>query len=208
MNLKCVSAHGDSGGDFSSSGGLGHFAGAGGGIGSLSLEGENHGSSLSFDNGGHGLSGGFGLESGNEGGGSSYSGPSSYEVSDHGSSGSQGGSSGGHGNSNGGDFHHGVSIVGAGGGGDGHQGVTFDLTHHGSDGGHSGPFGGSFVASAKYEGHGGIAHKVADGDHGGYVAFDHGQYSDVLRASEDDSSGGDGGGYKWGFVPEVTEDQH
>lgn len=174
----------------------------------MSLEGETHGSTLSFDNG-HGLSGGLGLGGGNEGGGSSYSGPSSYEVSDHGSSGSQEGSSGGHGNSNGGgDFHHGISIVGAGGGGDGHQGVSFDLTHHGSDGGHSGPFGGSFVASAKYEGHGGIAHKVADGDHGSYVSFDHGQYSDVLRTSQDDSSGGDGGGYKWGFVPEVAEDQH
>lgn len=205
----CVLAHGDSGGDFGGNlGGLGHFGGAGGGVASLSLEGESHGSSLSFDNG-PGLSGGLSLEGGHEGGGSSYSGPSSYEVSDHGSSGglqAHGGNSGGLGNSNGGDFHHGVSIVGAG-GGDGHQDVSFDLTHHGG-GGHSGPFGGSFVASAKYEGHGGVAHKVADGNHADYITFDHGQYSDVLRASQDGASGGDGGGYKWGFVPEVSEEQH
>ncbi|XP_044262810.1 uncharacterized protein LOC123010176 [Tribolium madens] len=76
-------------------------------------------------------------------------------------------------------------------------------------GGHHGPFGGSFVASAKYEGQaGGVAHKIADGDipsHPSYITFGHGHYSDVLGASQGGGSlggggGGGGGGYKWGFV--------
>ena len=78
-------------------------------------------------------------------------------------------------------------------------------------GGHTGTFGGTFVASAKYEGHSGVAHKVADGDSygggggggAGLITFGSPHYSDILSASDGGSSlggGGGGGGYKWGFV--------
>ncbi|ENN72378.1 keratin, type I cytoskeletal 9 [Dendroctonus ponderosae] len=137
-------------------------------LASISLSGASHGlGDSSFGSGGQTLDlggGDHGWASGGSGG---------YES---------GGSSGG------GDFHHGVSIVGGGGG---QKGQTIDLTNQGDS--HHGPFGGSFVASGKYSagGHGG----GSDGGHGGYGVHEggggfEGHYSDVLGASEGDSSGG------------------
>lgn len=122
----------------------------------------------------------------------------------------------------GGDFHHGVSIVGTGGGG---KGAVFDLTNQGkhtfllspflvaliihlpnsckyflAGPGHQGAFGGSFVASSKYSaaGHGGGNGGGRGHDWSGGYGVNEGtgfaeNYSEVLRASE---SIGSSGGYE------------
>lgn len=55
---------------------------------------------------------------------------------------------------------------------------------------HHGVFGGTIIGSGKHEGvHAGAVHKSGGG--GEHVIFDHGHYTDVLKAS--DGGGGEGG---------------
>ncbi|CAH0559721.1 unnamed protein product [Brassicogethes aeneus] len=162
-----------------------------------------------------------GIISGHDGGGLSLGGGGGggggYNLGGHGSGISflgghglgEGGNIGGHqqggGESGGGDFHHGVSIVGLGGG---QKSQSFDLTDKIGNHGHKGPFGGSFVASSKYSsgGHGGGGDGGSGHLGGGYGGHSFGggegyqvsegatHYSDVLGADQGHGGFQQGGG--------------
>lgn len=172
-------------------GGLGHLPLSSGGLqgsygGASSYEtGSYGGGSFSSGGGGYGgLSGGLGGHSGGFGS----------------SSGGYGGYGGGYaaeGSQKGGDYHEGVSIIGA--GGSSQKGTVLDLTGHGGGGYQGKIFGGSFI-SAHHGKSGGYASIGGGSDYGSSGGFGGLAQQEVLKSGDviQGFGGGFGGGHGFG----------